>query len=274
MLRLFLLFYYYRFFLTFLFLQIISWLLILSNNQYVNASFFNSSNQLIAHVYQIKSGIKQYFSLKRINNDLADENAFLRFHIENPKSSSGIISDSSTTTDFEQYKFVPAKVINKTVNRTNNFLTLNRGFDNDIKPGMGVIGANGAVGRVKSVSRNFTTVQGLLHTGMYVSSLLNRSSILCTTHWDGIDPTRAKLLYVPRHININKGDTMITSGYNAVFPENILIGIVESVSAQENDTFLNIDIKLSVDFRSLSFVYIVVNELRVEKDSIETSVIE
>ena len=83
-----------------------------------------------------------------------------------------------------------------------------------------------------------------------------------------------KLLYVPRHISLMKGDTVMTSGYNAVFPGKILIGIVESVSSKENDTFLNIDIKLSIDFYSLSFVYVVVNEHRIEKDSIETSVIE
>ena len=272
--RLFLLFYSYRFFFTFLFLQIISWWLIISDNQFVNASFFNSSNQFIANVYKIKSGIKQYFILRQINRDLADENAFLRHLIENPDVESGFITDSITISEAELYRFIPAKVINKTVNRSNNFLTLNQGSNKNIKPGMGVIGANGAVGRVKSVSRNFTTVQSLLHSGMYVSSLLKRLSILCTTHWEMMDPARAKLLYVPRHINIEKGDTVVTSGYNSVFPENIPIGIVESVSARENDTFLNIDLKLSVDFYSLSFVYVVENMHLDEKDSIEKSVIE
>jgi len=272
--RLFLLFYYYRFFLTFLFLQLISWWLIISNNQFVNASFFNSSNTLTANIYQFKSGVKQYFSLIRINQDLADENAYLRFVIENPMASGGVHSDSITDPGFEQFSFVPARIINKTVSRSNNFLTLDRGSAHDIKPGMGVIGAHGAVGRVKSVSNNFTTVQGLLHNDMYVSSLLKRSSILCTTHWEDNDPTIAKLLYVPRHINILKGDTVVTSGYNAVYPENVPIGVVEAVSAKENDTFLNIDIKLSVDFYSLSFVYVVVNEHRHEKDSIEATMIE
>src|SRR5210317_1317632 len=108
MLRLFLLFYYYRFFLTFLFLQVISWWMIISDNQYINASFFNSSNQLVANIYQIKSGVKQYFSLKQTNRNLADENAFLRYLIDNPQSSSPVSSDSIITEEIEQYRYIPA----------------------------------------------------------------------------------------------------------------------------------------------------------------------
>ena len=139
---------------------------------------------------------------------------------------------------------------------------------------MGVIGADGVVGQVKAVSDRYTTVLSLLHSGMSVSSLHKRTAVLCTIHWDGIDPKQAKLLYVPRHINILRGDTIVTSGYNAVFPESIAIGVVESVNALENDTFLNIDVNLSVDFHSLSIVYIVDNTYKNEKDSIELSVIK
>jgi len=106
---------------------------------------------------------------------------------------------------------------------------------------------------------------------MLVSSKIESSNTLCTTKWDGEDPLRANLLYVPRHIEINIGDTVSTSGYNAVFPEKILIGLINQVKLREDATFYDIRIDLSTEFHRLSYVYVLRNNFKAEKDSLEVN---
>ena len=140
---------------------------------------------------------------------------------------------------------------------------------------MGVLTANGIVGKVKAVSANFATVSSLLHKGVYVSATINRNNTFCSLNWDGNDIRSSKLLYVPRHIPVQVGDTILTSGYNAVFPENLMIGIVEKFELEESSPFYDIDVMLSNDFTQLSYVYIVKNPDRSEQIELETrSVLE
>ena len=168
-----------------------------------------------------------------------------------------------------QYTYIPAKVINNSARRINNYLTVDKGRKDGLEPGMGAISSFGVVGVVKTVSNNYATLYSLLHGEMQVSSLLSRLGVFCTTKWDGIDPLYANLLYIPRHVELQEGDTITTSGYNAIFPEGIPIGRIKSFNIEENETFYNVIIELSSDFQSLSHVYLISNYYRQGKDSVE-----
>ena len=77
-------------------------------------------------------------------------------------------------------------------------------------------------------------------------------------------------LVIDGHLHVlQEGDTITTSGYNAIFPEGIPIGRIKSYDIEENETFYNIDIELSSDFQALSHVYLISNYYRQEKDSVE-----
>lgn len=275
--RLLLLIYNYRAFLVFLLLEVICWWLIVQNNQYQSAAFFNTSNQVAGDVLQVQSNINNYFKLNRINQTLAEENALLREMVagKNQMYNYLMAQQIPDTAQFNNnYEFIVAKVINNSTARLDNFLTINKGYKHGIEPGMGVISGNGIVGQVKTASQNFSTVYSLLHADMMISSLITSSGTFCTTKWAGKDPQVADLLYVPRHIDINEGDSVITSGFNAVFPEDVLIGTVESISLRSNATFYDIQIRLSNDFFQLSYVYVVKNRHKNEIDSLTTSSIE
>jgi len=92
-------------------------------------------------------------------------------------------------------------------------------------------------------------------------------------NWDGKDPQYGRVLYVPRHIDIQENDTLMTSGYNAVFPEKIMIGTVEEFSLAPNESFYHIKIKLAEDFASLSYVYVIKNPGFEEKEILESEII-
>lgn len=265
----------YRAFLVFLFLLFIcSWLLI-RNNPYHSAAYFHTSNSLIGNIYLTQTNISQYFNLPKVNEELARDNALLREQLS--QSSVPIIVNSNTdsldlTKSISNYGFLFAKVINNSTRFTHNYLTINKGRRNGVEKGMGIISSNGIVGKVMSVSDNFSTVSSLLNTEVYVSAYIKRNKTFGSIKWDGRDALSTKLLYIPRHIELQKGDTIVTSGFNSVFPEKIPIGFVDNFEP-EDDSFYSVDVALANDFSNLSFVYIVKNPLKAEKEQLENEIL-
>jgi rod shape-determining protein MreC len=268
--RLFLFFYQYRAFFTFLVLEVTCAWLIIENNQYQSARFFNSSNSTVAALNTISQDVREYFLLRNINSTLAGENAYLRSKLEqyrqlqhsNPPH---VIKDSAT---IKQFDFISAKVVNNSVNRATNYLTINKGSDDSVAVGMAVISSLGAVGKVKAVSKHFSVVTSILHKDYRISVFMPRTNHFGSARWDGEDPEFLQLEFVPRHVNPLKGDTVVTSAYNAIFPEGVMIGVIEEV--KQNETlFYDLKVKLSQDFRKLSFVEVVRSHLKHEQDSLE-----
>jgi len=262
----------YRAFLIFLFIEFVCFWLLVRSNPYHSAAYFHSSSSIIGSIYQTKNNITQYFNLPSVNEELANDNAQLRELIS--KSQVPIIvrskEDSIRLSKAEyDYGFLSAKVINNSTRMNHNFLTINKGRLNGVQPGMGVISANGVVGKVMSVSDNFATVSSLLNTDVFVAAVINRTGSFGSVHWDGRNARSTKLMYVPSHIVLQKGDTVVTSGYNSIFPENIMIGYVDEFSLQ-TDSFYDIDLSLSNDFSTLSFVYVVRNPRRDEREQLES----
>lgn len=257
--------YRFRTFGLFLILEgLCAWLIIVYNNRY-NAAFLNSSNTLVASINQLSSNTSNYFRLQQINRQLVDENLLLRAQLSNMNTGPFMGIDSSAS----KFVFFDAKVINNSFRRSLNYLTLDVGSEDGVRPGLGVISGLGVVGQVKSVSRNFSTVTSVLHRNLLISSSIKRTNTLCTVQWDGVSSLEAELKYIPRHIEIKKGDSVTTSGYNAVFPEGLMIGTISDFTLQENDVFYSAKIKLAVDFSSLHYVYLIENTLKAEQDSLE-----
>ena len=268
MLRLINFLYNKRAFFTFVILEVFCAWLIVENSQYQNTRFFNSSNRIAANIMGFAQSSREYFSLRTINQELSDENAQLRSVLERLNREGGLTE--AATDSLVRYDFVSAKVINNSVAQFKNHITINRGLDAGLEPGMAVISVAGAVGKVKSVSSHFSVLISLLNIDEHVSSLLKRTGNLGTAQWDGTDPRMVNLLYVPRHVKPQIGDSVVTSGYNAVFPEGVLIGIVKDVKLNKEALFYDIRVELAQDFGRLSFVKVVRSKLKSEIDSLES----
>ncbi len=269
--RLFNFFYEYRTFFAFLLLEAFCAWLLIENNKFQNTKFFNSSNRLAANILGFSQSSREYFSLRQINEELSRENAQYKTLLERRTQNSGIPFAKSDT--LVRYDFVSAKVINNSVAQFKNYITINQGEDAGIKPGMAAISIAGAVGKVKSVSEHFSVLISLLNIDEQVSCVLTRTSNFGTAQWDGVDPRFVNLLYIPRHVQPLEGDTVVTSGYNAVFPAGIMVGIVKEVKLKEEALFYEIRVELAQDFRRLTFVKIVKSELKSELDSLEKTTI-
>jgi rod shape-determining protein MreC len=288
--QLFLFLYNNRAFFVFILLQTLCGWLILSSNDYQRVAFLTSSNHVAAITMEVSNAVTSYFSLKSTNKALALENAQLREVINQLQVQQGhirppavlrVVVDSVKRvgidslyriSTIQEYEVNSSYVINNSVNRVNNFITLDKGANDGVLPGMGVISSLGVVGIIKASSDNYATAYSLLHSDVTVSSQLKRDKTLCTTKWDGKDYRYAYLLYLSRHVHVQVGDTVTTSGYNAVFPEGILIGTVEEVANETAEVFLTVKIKLSTDFSTLTHVYVVNNKNRNQIDSLERRV--
>jgi len=263
--------YAYRALFTFLALEFFCAWLIVENNQYQSTKFFNSSNRISARIISFSSTIREYLSLRELNTDLAGENADLRKKLEQRNQSlySLDVRELRDPAIINRFDYVSAKVVNNSTGFTKNFITINRGTDAGIKPGMAVISAKGAVGKVKSVSKHYSVLISLLNIDEQVSSVIKSLGYFGTSQWDGVDPRQVELLYIPRHVKLHTGDTVVTSGYNAVFPEGVLVGVIKEVNLKEETPFYDIKVELAQDFGNLTFVEVIKSTLKHEKDSLE-----
>ncbi len=274
--RLLLFLFRYRAFFVFLTLEFFSAWLIVQNNRYQSALYFNSSNSLIATLNGYSNGVRDYFALGEINTSLADENAQLRNQLEQQQQrlrvlEGMVVKDSVLAKRFD---YISARVVNNSVERFTNFITLDQGKDAGIEIGMAVINHAGVVGKVKSVSKNFCIATSLLNIDVMVSSELKRSGHFGTIQWGGVNPEIVDFKYLPRHVNPTIGDTVISSGFNAVFPQGTLIGTIEEFELPEEALFYNIKVRLAQDFRKLSYVTIIRSKLKQEIDSLAEPIME
>ena len=271
--------YRFRAFLIFVLLEALCIFLIVRYNTYQGAAMFNSANTYVGRVLEFQSGITDYFRLASVNSTLAQENAVLRQQLMSYRQDAEADSTDRLDATFfatsdsaksEPFILHAGRVINNSVRRTNNYLTLAAGSLDGVKPGMGVISPNGTVGRVKTVSKHYATVTSLLHSQMLISAKIKKDNTFGTIKWTGGDYRTALLDYIPLHVKPAPGDTVLTSGFNTVFPEGIMIGTISEVERELDKSFYTIRVKLSVDFAQLSYVYVVENPRRPEQDSLET----
>jgi rod shape-determining protein MreC len=259
------------FVILFILLEVAALILFINNTYYQRSVVVNATNGITGAVYNARTSIAQYFSLKSINERLALQNAQL---LSNQRKSYIISDTASFYTDDslyrQQYKYLAAKVINNTTNRPSNYITLNKGRDQGISKDMAVICPDGIVGIVNEVSDNFCSVMSLLHQRARISAKLKKNDYVGTVIWEGKSTTRASLIDIPTHVKVAIGDTVITSGYSLLFPEGIMIGTIAMYDIISGRDFYQIDVKLSTDFNNIRYVYVVRNLMKDELEQLES----
>ncbi len=245
-------------FLLFLLLEVVSVVFIINYNSFQRASYFNSSNTVTASIYSSYSRIVQYFRLAKVNSDLNAENAELRNRIDQMESEllNGATADLGNDSAFH---YIPARVINNSVNRQQNYITLNKGRKDGVKPDQGIISSAGVIGIITAVSESYSMGLTVLNPRWSVSAKLKTSGYYGSLAWNGGNYRTAELNEIPFHVQLNQGDTVVTSGYSSVFPEGIMIGTIESLSRPEGENYYQIQVLLSADFKSVAHVEIIEN---------------
>ncbi len=254
---------------TFLILQVFSFYLIIKNSFYQQATFVNSANLVTGGVYNKYHGLTSYLNLKDENVRLARENALLHNMIKTSyRKNDKVLITKNDTVYKQQYRFFSAEVLYNTVNFRNNYLTIDKGKFIGVKRDMAVVCADGIVGIVKDVSPNFCTAISLLHKDARISARFKKNNFFGSLTWDGISYQYADLNDIPTHVKIAKGDTIVTTNYSSIFPQGILIGVVDAFEIENAANFYTIKVKLAVNYKKLTHVYLIENVYKQEQDSL------
>ncbi|MGQ1785980.1 MULTISPECIES: rod shape-determining protein MreC [unclassified Saccharicrinis] len=257
---------------TFLFIlfELIAFILIVSYNQNQRALYLSSSSRIAGSLFEKMNSVEQYFALKEINRELSNENAFLRSQMPSSfKQSKDYFSMLEDSSSVHQYKYRASKIVNNTVRKHFNYITLNKGKKDGIKPDMGVLCSRGIVGIVIKCSDNYSTALSILNPRLKISAKLKGSDFFGSVSWDTKSILYAILDEIPEHANVSLGDQVVTSGYSSTFPEGILIGTVDEVLHPEGESFFKIKVKLSTDFSKLSYVEVVENIFQEQQQQLE-----
>ena len=244
----------------------IACILLFYSNPYQQSIYFGSANEVSAKVYETTDKITGYFGLREANRVLSQRNGELEMEVLQlrrrlQKYSYELAMDTLTAADSVlcPYSFVVAQVINNSVSRLNNYITLDKGTADGVCPEMGVVGLNGVVGIVTVANEHNAVAISVLNPKLRLSCKVKGTDCFGSLVWDGRDSRYAVLEEMPRHVEFEPGDTIVTSGYSAVFPEGIMVGTIYAYSKQKDDNFYAMQVALSTDFSRLGVVRVIHN---------------
>lgn len=259
-------------------LEGISVVLIVCFNNYQSATMFTSANSIAGNVYSVISDVSSYFSLKSENQVLVEHNKELTNDVEVLKARLRMYEDSvaianigdAARTD-EGYHYHAARVVNNSINKTNNYITIDKGSAQGITNQMGVFNNRGVIGITYTSSENFTVVLPLLNSKSIISCKV-KNNALCTLKWDGGDTRYSYLIDLPRYELFEKGDTVFTSGFSSILPAGIPIGQIDRLEDSADGQSYRARVELFVNFSEIDNVFVVGHTNREEQEELEKSI--
>lgn len=250
----------YKNFLLYILLMIISLGFTIQSHSYHQSRFFNSSNWVTGNILRTSNNVTTYFGLDQENQRLMVENERLRYLLFNKSSLDTVALDSVQQT----YTVTTGKVIKNSYAHPRNYITINQGEKDSVKPDMGVITSKGILGIVENVSNNFATVQSILNEKSNINAKIKNTDHFGSLVWDMKRFDVVQLVDIPRLVPLTIGDTIVTGGMSSIFPEGIPIGTIRKFDLNSSQSFYSIDVTLFNDMTNIKNVYIVNNRYREE----------
>ena len=250
---------------VFAFYASVSCYLLYSDSPAQRHVYLTSAGAVASTVYDGVHNVTSYFHLREINEGLHARNSELEDQIlslrrQLQETREAIHADTMTVTAaLHPFSFIIASVTNNSIAHPYNYITINKGALDGVVPEMGVVDQNGVVGVVNITSDHHARINSLLNPDFRLSCKVKGSDAFGSLVWDGHTPEEAVLEELPKHTVFAPGDTIVTSGYSAVFPEGIPVGSVIASSSDSDDNFFRLRIKLFTDFTTLSTVRLIKN---------------
>jgi rod shape-determining protein MreC len=269
----------YNYFFVFALLETIGFVFLFRSNYYQQSIFFISANEVTGKIYEMSKNVTSYFNLRATNTELLERNMWLEREVtvlgktlKNRKDSLEVNAIKKSVLD--NYEIFKANVVNNSLNLANNYITLNKGASQGIRPDMGVVGGNGIVGVVYKTSPNYSLVISILNSKSSISCRIKNSDYFGYLQWEQGDSRYAYLKDFPRHAEVNSGDTVITSGYSTMFPEGIIVGTVSETFDSKDGLSYLLKVKLTTDFGIINEVSVIARSEQSEIMELETDTVK
>ena len=247
----------------FILLEVLSFVLLFHDNSYQGSVWFSSANAVSGKVFEWNASVTQYFSLVDVNKTLTERNIYLERQVEQLTEQLEKAGRDSTeiermqTSVLKDCNTIPAKVVSCSLNKLNNFITIDKGYADGVRKDMGVVCGTGVVGIVYLVSEHYSVLIPVLSSVSNISCTIRSRGYFGYLHWKGGSPEEAYIDDIPRHARFKLGDVIVTSGYSSVFPPGIVVGKIKHVYNSANGLSYRLKITLSTAFGRLRDVCVI-----------------
>lgn len=247
-------------------------------NVYQNSVWFTTAGVVSGQLLQWEADAWSYVSLGKHNKELTRRNILLEQRAAALSDCLAQAAHDSSYTEKRQaclldgFTMIDANIINNTIKKKNNYLTIDKGEDDGVQAEMGVVCGTGVVGIVYITSKHYAIVMPILNQNSNISCRLRGTNYFGYLHWEGHTPLQATLDDIPRHAHIEKGMAVETSGFSAVFPAGLWVGNVAKVENSDDGLSYKLQVNLGTDFAKLRDVCVVSNARRAEIDSLQMAV--
>ena len=256
--------YKYHHWLVFVLLEVVSVVLLFKYNSYQNSVWFTSANAVAGKVYEMESKLTSYMAMAELNEELTLRNIYQERQLDQLRRLYAEVTKDTTTAEREELKFlsnyqlIPAKVVENSIHKAENLITIDKGRKDGVEPDMGVACGNGIVGVVYLVSDHYSVVISVLNAASSrISCSIRNRGYFGYLHWYGGDPSVAYVEDVPRHAKFNLGEWMVTSGFSSIFPSGVQVGKIEQVYNSRDGLSYKLKVRLSTDFGNLRDVVVI-----------------
>lgn len=247
----------------FIALEVMCVVLLFSYNSYQCSVYLSTANAVSARLLRGQDKVTSYFGLAEKNRALVEQNALLQERILALESmSTQHLLDSLSKEEALQrvhrtgYRITPAQVVDKSINKTDNYITLDRGTADGVELDMGVMGVDGIVGVVYKCTEHYSLVMPLLNSKSRVSCKVYGSGDIGYLQWSGGDSRYAVLHDLPRYADVAVGDTIVTSGNSSFFPEGLMVGIVNELYPSQDGLYVALKVELATQFAKLEHAFV------------------
>lgn len=253
----------YNHWFVFLLLEVVSFVLLFKYNNYQGSVWFSSANYVSGKIFEGEAEIESFFGLTKVNEQLTQRNLYLEQQVKSlsdqlyGKDNGKKFLQKSQSDLLNQFKLIPAKVVDNSVDKAQNFITIDKGASDGIRKDMGVACGNGVVGIVYMVSNHYSVVIPVLNTESNISCAIAGRGYFGYLHWSGGPSDIAYVDDIPRHAHFKLKDKIVTSGYSSVFPPGVEVGEIMHVYNSEDGLSYRLQIKLSTDFGNLRDVCVI-----------------
>lgn len=250
--------------LVFVVLEIVCFVLLFSFNGFQGSIYLSTANAVSARLMVGKSRVASYFALDQTNEALAVQNAVLQQRVTELEQMLGqfrldSLSEAEAIDKVRRmgFRISPVRIVDNSINKTDNFITIDKGSADGLVPDMGVIDCAGTLGVVYKCSQHYSLVMPLLNSKSSLSCKVLGGDSFGFLKWEGGDARYAMLYDLPRYAEVQIGDTIVTSGHSVSFPEGIMVGRVAEMFPSSDGLYVTLKVLLSAGFDQLGHAFVV-----------------
>ena len=256
--------YKYHHWLVFILLEVVSVVLLCQYNSYQGSVWFSSASAVAGKVYELESKMTAYLSMAKENEELTMRNLYQERQLDQLRRLYAEATKDTTAAELKeleflsQYKLIQAKVVENSIHKLENLITIDKGRKDGVEPDMGVACGNGIVGVVYLVSDHYSVVISALNAASSrISCAIRGRGYFGYLHWYGGDPSVAYVEDVPRHAKFKLGEWMVTSGFSSIFPSGVQVGKIEQAYNSSDGLSYKLKVRLSTDFGNVRDVVVI-----------------